>query len=96
MADLILSRRKFLAGMFSLAVAAPAIVRAASLMPVKRVPYWCWRGSTIYVCDDVRPPLISRDWRYGIRVSTVEVGENSLLSAMLRGRVIREIIQGAA
>lgn len=46
---MIIARRKFLAGMFSLAVAAPAIVRAASLMPVKRVPCAYWRGVPIYL-----------------------------------------------
>ena len=40
MTDLILPRRKFLTGLFSL-VAAPAVVKAANLMPVKVIkPKW--------------------------------------------------------
>jgi hypothetical protein len=37
MTDLILPRRKFLTGLFGL-VAAPAVVKASSLMPVKMMP----------------------------------------------------------
>ena len=36
MTDIILPRRKFLTGLFGL-VAAPAVVKAASLMPVKAI-----------------------------------------------------------
>ena len=40
MTDLVLPRRKFLTGLFGL-VAAPAIVKAANIMPVKVVkPKW--------------------------------------------------------
>jgi hypothetical protein len=37
MTDLILPRRKFLTGLFGL-VAAPAVVKAANIMPVKYIP----------------------------------------------------------
>ena len=45
MTDLIMPRRKFLTGLFGL-VAAPAIVKAANIMPVKVIkPKW-------YLADD--------------------------------------------
>jgi hypothetical protein len=37
MTDLLMPRRKFLTGLFGL-VAAPAVVKAASLMPVRYIP----------------------------------------------------------
>lgn len=71
MTDLILPRRKFLTGLAAL-VAAPTIVRAASLMPVRKLPkglvlaydsfgneyetYTCW----FRMCE----PLVLEEWRY--------------------------------
>lgn len=47
-----LERRKFLTGLISL-IAAPAIVRAGSLMPVKAPPLDDWRYLVRYVTIDV-------------------------------------------
>lgn len=48
MTDLVMPRRKFLTGLFSL-VAAPAVVKAANLMPIKILEYGEWQYSEIAI-----------------------------------------------
>lgn len=74
-------RRRFLIGLGAL-VAAPAIVRASSLMPVRCVPDAYWRDGPIFVEDGLgnqfesyvsyfrwaAPPLVKADWRYVAKV----------------------------
>jgi hypothetical protein len=52
------SRRSFLSGLASLVVAAPAIVRAESLMPVKALADWPLTLNGIeLVCDKTEGPI---------------------------------------
>lgn len=62
MTDLIMPRRKFLTGLFSLAVASPAIVLAASLMPVKMFDY-----RRVWEIDYAPPPANTRFLKYRTR-----------------------------
>ena len=52
MTDLVMPRRKFLTGLFSL-VAAPAVVKAANLMPIKILEYGEWQYSEIAIGDSL-------------------------------------------
>ena len=46
MTDLLMPRRKFLTGLFGL-VAAPAIVKASNLMPIKVLEYGQWQYTEV-------------------------------------------------
>ena len=66
MADLILPRRKFLTGLFSL-VAAPAVVKATNIMPVKVIePKW-------YLSDGLHLQSMAHPVRKGSAISLSEL-----------------------
>ncbi len=81
------SRRSFITGLVSLAVTAPAIVKAASLMPVKlmlpsRTLIYSNRAIRSYmdietildsnVLCTVYQVFLAADWRYAARCANVE------------------------
>lgn len=72
-----LSRRGFFTGLAAVAVTAPAIVRAASLMPVKRMlilPDGLDNRFEAYTSMfKWQREVIALDWRYVTRINTCEV-----------------------
>lgn len=84
---MLINRRKLLVGLGSL-IAAPAVVRAASLMPVRRPPMWgpIILGTRRALFDDLREmdDLIVNEAFFGLPIFQGYVGE-------FRGIIIREM-----
>lgn len=66
-----IERRKFLTELISL-VAAPAIVRAGSLMPVKRMEDFIPMGMRVDI--DI---IDVNNWRYCARIATIDISSVS-------------------
>jgi hypothetical protein len=68
MTDLLMPRRKFLTGLFGL-IAAPAVVKAANIMPVKVIqPKW-------YLDDGLPLQTMAHPVRAGSRINLAELRE---------------------
>lgn len=80
------TRRRFITGLASL-IAAPAIVRASSLMPVRVLPVdpgtWMtmdpwpypYGRSTGLLMMEYYKGLVPADWRYTIRLSNIVIDD---------------------
>ena len=92
MTDLLMPRRKFLAGSFGL-VAAPAIVKAANLMPVKVIePKW-FLNEGLPLQSMAHPVRKSGIYRSRIRLSELREilapGSNSLFDDLYDERSLQ-------
>jgi hypothetical protein len=93
MAPLIVPRRRFLRGLASLAVCAPAIVRASSLMPVSAKFYGSSRATLAWPVARDAPALLQHEMErrfaetlFGVEHLSADA-ENPLLT---RGAVVAE------
>ena len=72
MTDLLMPRRKFLTGLFGL-VAAPAVVKASNLMPIKVLEYGQWQYTEVGVGFSITREEIG-DGLWGSQMAGVNLG----------------------